>query len=181
MPDPNRQDIDVILTPCKASPEWPDGIKFELSSLLGSGNKLTFRNHGRPGFRLRFRIVDNDKTGFLFPDDEKAAMWVWPVEKDTDPCPRTVSHWPTFEATDVADHNQTLKVTNHNDCPKLFKFTLLFTKTPDQNGPCIEFDPIGDNRNGFSLSANAMLATGAGVIALTLGVVAFFRERKSWG
>lgn len=178
MANPNRQEIDVVLTPVTPSTKWPDGIKFELSSPIGTSDKLTFKNNGRPGFRLRFHIVDDKQTGYLFPDDEDAAMWVCTVNNDTDPCPTSVSHWPTFEATDVTDGNKTLKVTNHNDEPQLFKFTLLFTKTPDQNGPCIEFDPIGDNRNGVSLNVNSALAIAAGAVALAVGALAFFLARK---
>lgn len=178
---PNEADIDVVLTPVKASPTWPDGIKFELVSDLLCDGRLTFHNNGKPGFKLNFNIVDDSKTGYLFPDDEAKAMWVKPVQDVKDDCPKTESHWEKFKAKKVECENRTLRVFNKNDGKELFKFTLLFTKTPSQNGPCIEFDPIGDNRNGFSLSANAMLATGAGVVALTLGVVAFFRERKSWG
>lgn len=178
MTNRNRQDIDVVLTLVSPDMQWPDGIKFELVSKIAWKNKLTFKNKGKPGFDLRFNIVDDDNTGYRFPDDEAAAMWVCPVEHDTDPCPKSVAHWPTFFATDVTGGNKTLKVTNLNDEAQLLKFTLLFTETPEQNGPCIEFDPIVDNRNGPQSEAKSALAIAIGALALVFGVFAFFRARK---
>lgn len=173
----NKEEINVVLTRVKPSVEWPDGVKFELNSAIGSGDKLTFKNNGKDGFKIRFQIVDDDQTGYLFPDDEDAAMWARPVNAITDPCPTTAEYWPTFYATGVTDSNKTLKVTNSNDRPQLFKFTLLFTKTPDQNGPCIQFDPIGDNRNGPTF-VRSNLAIAIGVVAIVLiAAFAFFRLR----
>ena len=148
MADPNEADINVILTSVKNDPKWPDDVKFELQSALGSNQELSFKNNGKPGFKLKFKIVDDQNTGYLFPDDETKAMWVRTVTSIDDDCPKTEMYWNQFQATGVDGHNKTLKVRNLNDRIQTFKFTLLFTKTPKQNGPCIKYDPIGQNQNG---------------------------------
>ena len=148
MADPNEADVNVILTPVTNDPKWPDNVKFELQSALGSNQELSFKNNGKPGYKLKFRIVDSQNTGYLFPDDETKAMWVRTVTSVEEGCPRTPMYWDQFEATGVDGNNKTLKVRNLNDFEQTFKFTLLFTKTPKQNGPCIQYDPIGQNQNG---------------------------------
>lgn len=148
MTQPNEADIDVIMTKVVPSSKWPDGVEFDLQSDLKSNDRLTFDNNGKPGFKLKFTIKDEGQTGYLFPDNPAKAMWVKPVSSDEDDCPETQMFWEEFVATEVTGNNRTLKVTNLNGYVQTFKFTLLFTKTPRQNGPCIPFDPIGQNQNG---------------------------------
>lgn len=175
MGDPNKADINVILTPVTPSDKWPDGVKFEMQSGIGAPQKLTFNNDGKPGFKLKFKIIDDQKTGYLFPENEKDAMWVKTVNNEAEQCPGSAMYWPQFEATDVTDDYKTLKVRNRNDDAQLFKFTLLFTKTPEQNGPCIQYDPIGDNRNGAQAFIKPALAIAIGVTVIAVvALVAFY-------
>lgn len=151
MTNPNEANINVVLTPVAASPEWPHGIQFALQSPLLEDGKLVFHNRGKPGFKLSFNIVDAEATGFLFPRDKAKAMWVKKVADVGEDCPAAPMYWDKFEANKVDPGNRVLRVFNRNDAEELFKFTLLFTRTPEENGPCIDFDPIGDNRNGLEV------------------------------
>jgi hypothetical protein len=166
----NKADIDVIITAVPVSPTYPHGVKFALQTGLLKGNELEFRNNHKDGFDLRFNIVDPDGTGYLFPDDEKEAMWVKTVNLPTDPCPDQppASYWPNeFYAEGVVSNNRTLKVRNENNPPaQLFKFSLWFTKTPNLPGTCICFDPIGDNQNGAKTLASQALAIAVIVVVV---------------
>lgn len=122
----------------------PHGVRFSMPN----GN-LTFNNDGNDGFRVFFDIEDPDNTGYRFPDDRREAMWVEAMEPGApDACPMDYVYWDQFQAKQVMDNNRTLRVRNLNREAKKFGFTLRFTKTPANNGPCIPYDPIGDNQNG---------------------------------
>jgi hypothetical protein len=165
--------VDIILTP---DPSCPDGIRFDMQSPLKNGNELVFKNPKKDDwFDVVFTIVDDQNTGYLFPDDKKKAMFVRPVDDASDPCPDdwdNPEYWDQFEAKTVTGNNRSLRVRNHNETVQLFKFCLWFTKTPKDDGPCIAYDPIGSNQNGtrrstttFS-STTTTLAIGAAVVAV---------------
>jgi len=163
-----RVNVDVIVTSDSKS---PNGVRFAMNSNLGSGNQLTFKNKKKGDwFEVDFTIVDDNepKTGYLFPDDEKLAMYVKPVDDLTEPCPddwNDPRHWDQFEAQQVTNKNQTLRVRNWNHDIQLFKFTLWVTKTPNENGPCIPYDPVGSNQNGGSGMLMTYALVGAAVVA----------------
>lgn len=139
-----NENITVILT---KDSSWPDGIKKEFQSNLGNGNQLTFTNDHHPGFKLNFIISDPDNTGYLWPDDKKDALWSKKIPDGSNECLTTEHHWSGFKATDVSPDFKTLTVSNPNWKKQRFTFTLRFTLDP-KNGPCIDWDPIGDDQNG---------------------------------
>lgn len=168
--------VDVILTPDASAPH---GIRFEMASSFKNGNELTFKNAKKGDwFDIDFNIVDEHETGYLFPDDPVKAMYVKPVNSITDPCPddwNDPQHWGQFAATKVTKGNRTLQVTNLNETIQLYKFCLWFTQSPKDNGPCIPYDPIGNNQNAGSGLAFAIspisLVIGVAVVVLALLVV----------
>lgn len=153
--------IDVLITPDSSEPH---GVRFSMPN----GN-LTFRNNGNNGFRVFFNILDPQNTGYRFPDDKREAMWVEAMEPGApDACPTDYCYWDQFQAKQVMNNNKTLRVRNMNRKAQKFGFTLRFTKNPANNGPCIPFDPVGDNQNGnWDMvdigSATAAAIGGAGV------------------
>lgn len=140
--------VDVTITP---DPSAPNGIRFGMSSNYKQGGQLTFKNPKKGDwFEIDFNIIDDQKTGYVFPDDKKKAMYVKTISSTTDPCPDNwddPQYWDQFEAKAVTSGNKTLKVKNLNETIQLFAFCLWFTKTPKDNGPCIPYDPIGSNQN----------------------------------
>ena len=161
------RNITVLITP---DPSAPDGVRFSMPN-----GDLTFKNDGNDGFRVFFNIDDPQNTGYRFPDDRREAMWVEKMEPGDPPaCPTDYSYWNQFEAKQVLNNNRTLRVRNLNRQNSKFGFTLRVTKTPTANGPCIPYDPIGDNQNGnWSIvkpgtgTAAAIAGAGAGA-AITL-------------
>ena len=151
--------VDIILTPDASA---PNGIRFDMTSSFKNGNELTFKNPKKGDwFDVDFNIIDKQDTGYLFPDDPEKAMFVTPVSNLSDPCPEdwnNPQYWAQFQATKVTKGNRTLQVKNLNETVQLYKFCLWFTKTPKANGPCIPYDPIGNNQNAGSGRSYAMLS-----------------------
>jgi peptidoglycan hydrolase-like protein with peptidoglycan-binding domain len=173
--------VDVILT---RDPTYPNGIRFEMNSNFGNGQELTFKNPKKGDwFEIDFNIVDPDKTGYLFPDDPAKAMYVKPVSNVDEPCPENwddPQYWPVFEAQKVTKGNRTLQVKNTNPTVQLFKFTLWVTQTPKDNGPCIPYDPIGDNRNAGSGWSMASFTTPTTLIAGAIILIVLVVAYKMW-
>lgn len=170
MPSPKLANVDVIVTP---SASHPAGVKFDLSSSLGSGNRLTFKNHHHPGFDVHFNIVDNDGTGCRFMADPKDAMWVQPIQPGMpDPCPTSPVYWDQFKARSVNMDGKQLEVRNLNQFVQEFAFSLRFMK-PDWPDPII-YDPIGGNENGGGggFAANIFEGNPTSLALLTVGVIA---------
>lgn len=164
MADAKKEDIRVILTPDST---WPDGIKKEFKSNLANGDQLTFKNDKHPGFIVNFVIDDPDNTGYLFPDDEKKAIW---VKKLTGvpgevKCAKQSDSWDGFKPVSVSPDNRTLTVSNPNHDVQLFVFTLRFTKNP-QSGNCIDWDPGGNDQNGPRNNLAQALLTVAVVVVV---------------
>lgn len=167
MSSPLDRDIDVLITP---DPSAPHGVRFSMPN-----GDLTFKNDGNDGFRVFFNIKDPHNTGYRFPDDRREAMWVEEMAPGApDACPDDYAYWDQFEAKQVMNNNRTLRVRNRNRKETKFGFTLRLTKNPANNGPCIPYDPIGDNKNGnwniLSVGTGTAAAiTGAGAgAAITL-------------
>lgn len=147
----------------------PDGVDFSFTSNLGSGDKLKFNNpEVGDWFKLSFHIVDDDKTGYRFPSDLNEAMWVHTVDDEKGPCPEPYSKWGQFTAKEVKSANKILVVDNLNEDKQKFKFALRFSKEKNFGPPYVMWDPIGDNRNGGSVTNPG---GGGGGLAATLGPV----------
>jgi len=175
MPSPKQANVDVIAI---ADSSKPEGVRFELSSNLGSSNKLTFKNDKHPGFEVNFNLVDNDKTGCKFMHDPKEAMWVQKIEPGMpDPCPTSAMYWDQFEAKAVSKGDTQLAVRNLNEYEQEFAFSLRFTK-PGWPDPIL-YDPIGNNQNGGRFSGSSPSSNTLNMLLLAAGiaVVAFIAYR----
>lgn len=170
--------VDIVLKP---DANAPHGIHFDMVSNLKKGDELTFKNAKKGDwFEIDFNIVDDEDTGYLFPDDHEKAMYVTPVNSVSDPCPQDWNcpeYWPQFEAKNVTKGNRTLRVKNLNETVQLYKFCFWLTKTPKDNGPCIPYDPIGSNQNAgsgssFLSATDTTLLVGAAVV-IAVAVVAY--------
>ena len=175
MANPKQIDVEVMVIEDSSA---PDGVKFELSSGIGTPGKLTFKNNKHPGFIVNFDLIDPSNTGCKFVHDKDDAMWVRIIDPQTpDPCPRCEMHWDQFKAQAVANNNTRLTVRNLNEYVQDFAFSLRFTK-PGVASPIL-YDPIGSNQNGgdFQLSFLSTQSVGgfvagaavAGVLVMALG------------
>ena len=63
----------------------------------------------------RYNIIDEDETGYRFPNAPGEAMWVHMVDNVTAPCPSPGATWDQFEAVDVINDNKTLVVVNETE------------------------------------------------------------------
>lgn len=172
--------VDIILTP---DANEPNGIRFEMDSSFKKGSELTFKNNNKGDwFEVDFNIVDKGKTGYLFPDDCKKAMYVKPVTDVSEACPddwNCPEFWPQFAATNVTNNNRRLHVKNLNETVQLYKFCLWFTKTPEANGPCIPFDPIGSNQNAGA-GATSISTTTAAIITIAVIALVVIASYRYW-
>jgi hypothetical protein len=169
--------VDITITP---DPSKPDGVSFSMSSSFKQGNELTFKNPKKGDwFEIDFNIVDPQNTGYLFPDDKKKAMYVKTISDVTEKCPddwNDPQYWDQFVAQTVTGNNRTLKVKDLNETIQLFAFSLWFTKTPKDNGPCICYDPIGSNQNAggtFSFVQNVATVAMVGALVVVVAVVGY--------
>ena len=173
--------VDVTLTP---DSNEPNGIKFGMASSFKNGDELTFKNPKKGDwFDVDFNIVDPHDTGYLFPDDPAKAMYVSPVDNVTDPCPENwdqPAYWAQFTATKVTKGNRTLEVKNLNETVQLYKFCLWLTKTPKDNGPCIPYDPIGNNQNAGSGQKFLLFSPTTIAIAAAIVVIVALFAFKFW-
>jgi hypothetical protein len=174
MADPKNENVTVVLT---RDPSWPDGIKKEFQSNLGSGSQLTFRNNNHPGFNVNFVISDPDNTGYLWPQNKQDALWSKKIPAGSNECLTAEEHWQGFQATGVSADFRTLTVSNPNRKQQRFTFTLRFTLDP-QNGPCIDWDPIGDDQNGPRSSWGIGTTTTAAAIGAGGGAIYAFATNE---
>ena len=146
MPAPKRVTIDVNVVHDTTK---PGGVWFNLGyKHVSGGDKVKFENENHPGFIVRFNIVDTIGSGCKFLPNLQDAMWVQTINGPPPyPCPTAPAYWPVFEATGFDNDYETLVVRNFNPPPaQLFAFTLRFNKPGWPTS--IDYDPIGDNKNG---------------------------------
>jgi hypothetical protein len=173
----NQVDVNVHII---RDATQPNGVRFSMSSGLGNGDELTFDNKGRPGFDIKFKVVDDTGDGYLFmdfdPPNDKDPMWVKKIQDRGESCPVKGDHWPIFSTTELQDSNTVLLVHNKNNSKQLFKFALMFSKTPHQAPYEIMYDPIGSNQNGPEMigpEAGGFNWTYAGIALLGLAAIGF--------
>lgn len=189
MGDVKEVHVDVILNPDGV--ELPDvsnrpegyNLPFKLESddlEVGSDNLLSFENKDHPGFEVHFHLRDPHKTGYLFPEDEREAMWVKKASPDGNiPCPTEKSYWGQFKAKEVKPGKKILVVRNFNEKGHQSKFGYTLRVTLNPNVEPITFahlDPPGDNLNGHGLFdvktaiATTLTVCGAVATAVYLGM-----------
>lgn len=118
----------------------------------GDDAMISFNNDGNAGYEITFDLQDNTGKGYVFfqrpqnpsPDD---ALSVKLCSK-TGHCPGPGQSWDEFKPTSV--QGTQLVVENANSYPQYFGFAFYFS-LPNENSSSLKYDPIGDNRNGFSL------------------------------
>lgn len=148
---PWEAEIDVMLT----SIGPPADFKIQTCLPVDASGNIVFANHGRPGFKVRFRLYDNTNngqgSGFTFPQGASATDAVWSI-LGANGCP-SEGAWQVFEQSSlkVEDGGATLVAFNRNPGPTPqgdFRYTLNVTN----NGgpPYVSLDPGGSNQNGGS-------------------------------
>ena len=106
--------------------------------------EICFHNNDRPGFLIRFNLLDPHHTGYLFPNDTDEALY----SAKGAGCPTSKGQWGQFTAVGVENGNTTLVVKNLNQSGHegAFGYTLRVTKGGDWKN----LDPGGLNQNGLS-------------------------------
>lgn len=141
---PKNDTIKVVIT-SNPTPGNPNGVAFALkeSNAGGPVQAIHFKNDQHPGTMVYFKIDDQAKSGLLFQQDPKDALWVQ-VGNNNPPAGAT---WPGFVPLSVENDDTRLIVYNRNLVAGVqFKFTLRF-RWP--NGNAIDYDPIGNDNNGL--------------------------------
>lgn len=182
-PAPKRpKDVDVDVHIIRDANAKPDGLDYYLdSSELGKGHELTFVNQkGHDGFRVKFHIVDDTGDGWLFMDKTLDPMWVKPVADRGETCPDDQhKEHPVFKTVSVEDNNRTLVALNTNPKQELFKFALMFSRTPHQGPYERMYDPIINNQNGSTdppgVFGTGIMSIAGGAVLLGAAVYALFR------
>lgn len=154
---PKDRDTTVRIREDKGA---PDGVKFDFQNSSAGPEKQKYENDGHDGFLIEFKIKDQANSGLLFPKSPCDALWVHPVANEHGPCPSRGAQWDQFVPIEVIDGGETLVVRNYNKDVQLFKFSLNFTRDrEDPTSPLVCWDPIGENRNGFSLRSFSSSST----------------------
>jgi hypothetical protein len=110
------------------------------------------------------------------PPRDKDPMWVKRIQNRGESCPDKNDHWPIFSTTAVQDNNTVLVVHNKNNTKQLFKFALMFSRTPHQAPYEIMYDPIGSNQNGPEMigpEGGAGWATYAAIALVGIAAIGF--------
>lgn len=148
---PEIVDIEVIVTPdendpCNISFSFPTKNNGKVKHWKDRGDNLyhvSFENQGADGFIVLFNIENDRDTGCRFHANPAEAMYC----HDQAICPPpNNSNWSKFAPIGVINQGRTLIVYNKNDEERQFGFMLRFTTT---NCGDQEFDPIGEDMNGF--------------------------------
>ena len=164
-------------------------VKFSMSGNGVGGEQIQFNKDNTPNMKknehyiVTFTLIDNTGLELRYvqwPNNspEDGAMWVKVVTDPSDPtCPAPNSHLQQFKAKDVKDTVLTVK--NKDDDIEYLKFALNFIpKNGNDSNPAqyVQYDPIGDNRNGGIVKSNVAV-----VIAVVVIVVAAAAATKFLG
>jgi hypothetical protein len=112
-----------------------------------SNGNIIFSNNHRPGFNIKFNLVDRTNSGYEFPPQPRVREACWSQLGNS--CPRSPA-WEVFDPRRVSNNGTTLEVYNQNPSPALgaFKYTLRVTN--DGGASYCELDPGGTDQNGPS-------------------------------
>lgn len=136
-------------------------VEFTMSGNGVGGEQIVFNKNDTPNMKkhdrylVTFTLIDKTNLQLRYVQwptnkPEDGAMWAKVVTDPSDPsCPAPNSHLQQFKATNVT--NTVLTVKNKDDDIEYFKFALNFIpKNGDDSKPneYVQYDPIGDNRNG---------------------------------
>jgi hypothetical protein len=136
-------DVDVYL-------EDPVGPKFRMETSLptrGEGDKkvIVFENRRRPGFDIKFNLIDESAQGYCFPRKESEALW----SRRGPGCPPVNygQQWDEFKVERVVEPDRTILVVHNANMTKTeFGYTLRVTN--DDGRTFVDLDPGGSNQNG---------------------------------
>ena len=146
---PWEVEIDVTLN--SAGP--PAQFQIQTCLPVNSNGDIVFRNNGRPGFNLTFRLYDNtSEGGYAFPQGANETDAVWSIVGENG-CP-SEGAWEVFPKSNirVEDNGATLVVFNPNSGPTPqgnFRYTLNLTRAGATSYTAL--DPGGSNQNGSTL------------------------------
>lgn len=148
----------------------PENEEIEFDKNKSNGMKKKDR------FLVRFNLDDQTGWDLRYVKPKERAMWAKVVSKVDDPCPKQGDKLGQFKAVQRID--DALIVRNNDDDQELIKFALNFIRDDgDDKDPSqyVQYDPIGDNRNGGVGTrrpdiAQIAIAT-VGVVAVTFFVI----------
>ena len=159
-----KVDVTIYAEPDKSG----SGISFSLESVLGNGDRLTFKNDKKDDFYKVFYHLEDGNLGLKFRSDPDDALWV----VKGGPCPRSPAKDDEFKPIQVTDQDKTLVVHNKNRVEAEYVYTLRFVQA---DGTGVDWDPIIDNRNGGTaivrFSLMGCVAAAGGAVALLLGAL----------
>ena len=140
-------EVDVYLEDADSDPP-----QFRLETCLPMDPEdpdkvITFHNRGRPGFDIKFNLIDETGQGYSFPPQGKRDEALWSRQGPGCPPDNHNQQWDQFTSVRVIEPDQmTLVVHNKNETITEFGYTLRVTK--DNGVNYIDLDPGGNNQNG---------------------------------
>jgi hypothetical protein len=135
-------DVDVYLTSVN-----PVSFHLETCLPMAPDGNITFKNRNRPGFEIRYNLIDETGDGYRFPPQSKRADALWSIEGQNCPPANYGQQWPQFTTVRVVEPDcLTLVVRNKNETVTTFGYTLRVTKDGGLN--YVDLDPGGTNDNG---------------------------------
>jgi hypothetical protein len=141
--EPWLVEIDVHLTKGCPNPEFKIHSTLP-TKLKGKEELLVFDNNHRPGFNIRFNLIDETGEGYTFPPQRKIKDACW--SKVGSECPASAV-WQVLDPRNVSPDGLSLWVYNENPSPALgeFQYTLNVLK---EGGDYCPLDPGGVDNNG---------------------------------
>lgn len=141
----------TILVHISDDSEGENGLRFGMSGYGVQKEEITCAKEGmhhEDAHDITFEINNRSERNWLFPADERNAMWV--AGNSTD-CPKTrPPENPEFPTKDmkVSKDREQLTIKNRNSCRAMYKFSLNFVDADAADNKLYPFDPIWNNQNG---------------------------------
>jgi hypothetical protein len=176
-------DIPIDITVTAASNET-GGATFSMSGPNVNGDQIEFNKDKINGMKKKehfivlFTLVDNSGLNLRYVKPKENSMWARVVQNVIgNLCPPQGQTPHQFRATGVTDN--TLTVRNKDDDRELIMFALNFIPhggNDSDPSQYVQYDPIGDNRNGGLASYSVTLVVAIIVVVALVGAVAAFTD-----
>jgi hypothetical protein len=176
-------DIPVAIM-VTAAPDGAGGATFTMSGPDVNGDQIEFNKDKINGmkkkehFLVTFTLLDNSGLNLRFVKPKEDSMWAKIVQGVTgNSCPTQGTTPHQFRATDRTD--TTLTVKNKDDDKEYIMFALNFIpQGGNDSDPSqyVQYDPIGDNRNGGLPFLSAAVVITIIVVVAAVGAVAAFTD-----